>query len=175
MHILAVIAAAAAFLSVSGAAAFDIGGYRSGMTMEEVRSVSQSRGDRLIGPKTGSTDREQLYDLRNALGASSPISFCDGKLAALSATVPQGVKGLALLTADLVAAHGNPVVSTTNPPADVQLDVHSVTLSWVFGNNEGAHLTVSGGADGAVDVNYLVADDAWCFGGDGKQIQLPGA
>lgn len=168
MRILAIIVFAA-FLAVSGAAAFEIGGYRSGMTLEEVRSASQSRGDRLVGPITGSTGRDQLYDLRNSRGASSSIRFCDGKLATLSTVVPQGLKGFATLTADLVAAHGNPIVSTTNAPADVQPDVHGITLSWVFGNNEGAHLVVSAVADGAPDVNYLVADDAWCLGGNSKK------
>lgn len=167
MRILAIFAVAT-FFAVSGAGAFDIGGYRSGMTIEEVRSVSRSRGDHLIGPKTGSNDRNQLYDIRNALGASSPINFCGGKLATLSAVVPEGMKGFALLASDLIATHGNPVVSTMNIPPDMHLDAHNVTLSWVFGNNEGAHLVVAGTADGPPYVNYLVDDDAWCLEGSNK-------
>lgn len=162
MRTLALIVFAALF-AVSGAAAFEIGGYRSGMTLEEVRSVSQSRGDRLIGPRDGAMDHHQAYELRNADGASSPIHFCDGKFATLSAVVPQGLKGFAILTADLVAAHGNPIVSTINAPADVQLDLHGITLSWTFGNYEWAHLQVSTVADGAPEVSYLVSDRrAWC-------------
>ena len=119
--------ALAGFLAASSAGAFEVEGFRTGMSKDEVVSTAEKRA-------TLRNIDENTVVATDPSGSYLSFNFCKGSLAAIQQGFPATLKHVSLLTAEFNKRYGKPFSIDSGSRADPSGEIHEMGIWWKAGS-----------------------------------------
>jgi hypothetical protein len=127
MQIVRTLSFAWCLLAASHASAFNVDGFHTGMTLEEVRKITE---------KYGVLQRmdKDMYLANNPLRTYTSFNFCKTKLVSLQQDQPANFKQLSLLIAKFNKLHGQPFSVKAGSGPDPTGEINEIRIGWRVGS-----------------------------------------
>jgi hypothetical protein len=156
----------ALFVSAGHSAAFEIGGFKSGMSSAEARAAAIELGWTIVavappmGPKVPAA--RTSFNMTNG---KTSLEFCDDRLASVRTVVPDGFEGMVSVIADLIDQYGEPQTNAYSLEV-AQSDASSLSFTWKLEDGERREIlyTKDGSAEEPWALYFLTAMPGLCSG-----------